>query len=92
MKIKGQSSHIQRLSPSLLVQLDSNLGVEGEDPEAEGELVLDLEVDPPREHGDQGGDAVQVDEGLTVGVDPQHHLQAASHALDVLVVLQGERW
>ena len=48
----------------LLVQFLRNGGVESENPETEGELVLDLKVDPPREDGDQGGDAVQMDEGL----------------------------
>lgn len=36
---------------NLLVQLLGDAGVERQHPEAEGELVLDLEVDPPRENG-----------------------------------------
>lgn len=49
------------------MQLLRDARVEGEHPEAEGELVLDLEVDPPRQHGDDRVDAVKVDEGQPEG-------------------------
>jgi hypothetical protein len=51
-------------------------------------LVLNLEVNSSGEDADDGPDSVQADELQAVLVDAEHHLQATSHRLDVLVVLQ----
>ena len=50
-------------------------------------LVLDLKVDSSREDADDCPDPVQPHELQAVLVDPEHHLKAARHRLNVLVVL-----
>lgn len=70
-----------------LVHLFGEQRIEGEDPQAEDELVLHLEVDAAGQDRQQSGNAVDGDEGETVLVNAEHHLEAASHRLDVLVVL-----
>ena len=50
-------------------------------------LVLDLKVDSSREDADDCPDPVQPNELQAVLVDPEHHLKAARHRLNVLVVL-----
>lgn len=47
-----------------------------------------LEVDARSQDGNQCADAVDGDERKAVLIDAQHHLQAAAHRLDVLVVLK----
>jgi hypothetical protein len=74
-----------------LVHLLRDARVEREDPETEGELVLDLEVDPAREDADQSVEAVEVDKGQAVVVHAKHHLEATNHGLNVLVVLKIEQ-
>lgn len=48
-----------------------------------------LKVDPGGEDGQQRGDTVDGQEREAVLVGTQHHLQAARHGLDVVVVLWG---
>lgn len=47
-----------------------------------------LEVDSRRQDRNQSTDAVNRDECETIIVDAQHHLEAATDRLDVLVVLE----
>lgn len=62
-----------------LVHLLGQERVEREHPQTENELVLHLEVDSARQHGEQCGDAVHRNKRKAVLVDAKHHLQATTH-------------
>ena len=64
--------------------------VERQNPQAENQLVLDLEVDASREDGQQRRYAIDRHKGEPVLVDAQHHLEASADGLDVLIVLRNE--
>lgn len=70
------------------VHLLRQQGVESQHPQAEDELVLNLEVDASRQDGEERRYAIHGDECKTVLVDTEHHLQTTGNRLDVFVVLQ----
>lgn len=74
-----------------LVHLLGQERIECEHPQAEDQLVLNLEIDAAGQHAEQGGNAVHGHEGEPVLVDSEHHLQAAADRLDVLVVLNEKK-
>lgn len=61
------------------------------EPEAKDELVLELEVGLPVEHGHYGRQPVCLHKLLSVGVQTEHHLQRSRTGVHVLVILNTNR-
>lgn len=73
-----------------LVHTASQFRIEGQHPQTEDKLILNLEVLPGRQDGQHGGEAIDSNERLAILVVAQQHLQAAGHTLDVIIALKNQ--
>jgi hypothetical protein len=71
------------------VHTASQFRIEGQHPQTEDQLILNLEVLPGRQDRQHTGEAVDSNERLAILIVAQQHLQATGHTLDVIITLKN---